>query len=405
MAVVATVNADPLTEWLARFRQAIATGTLVKVTLGAPREAAASLRNVYVRPVNLRAGPRLSFCYRHRTHDITKNLEAEPAVTRVAKLLGPEFGSAHLFTAEGEFEWQWPVGGTPRFLRHGRPPVSQPSTAHDRPRSRQIPVTAPWLEALGVTNAAGQVRAGMAGKYRQIHRFVEILGHSLDSLPRPTEAPFRLVDMGCGKGYLTFAAFEWLRREGFVPLEVVGLEVRPHLVEAANRLAHELGFEGLQFQTGSIADAAFERVDVLVALHACDTATDDALAQGIRAGAKLLLAAPCCHKEVRPQLQSPPVLAGALQHGIFRERQAEFVTDALRAGLLEWAGYDARVFEFVSTEHTAKNLMIAAAKRSNVCDPEPLAQAVRELAGFYGIASHRLARHLGFELKPQPGAA
>lgn len=399
------MNPDPLAEWLERLRRAIASGTLVKVTLGAPREAAASLRNVYVRPVNLLAGPRLSFCYRHRTHDITKNLEPEPAVSRVAELLGPEFGSAHLFTTEAEFEWQWPVGGVPRFLRHGRPPVGQPPTAHDRPRSRQIPVTAPWLEALGVTNAGGQVRTGMAGKYRQIHRSVEILSHNLAAVPRPTGAPFRLVDMGCGKGYLTFAAFEWLRREGFVPLEVVGLELRPHLVESANRLARQLGFEGLQFRTGSIADAALERVDVLVALHACDTATDDALAQGIRAGAKLLLAAPCCHKELRPQLQSPPVLARALQHGIFRERQAEFVTDALRAGLLEWAGYDTRVFEFVSTEHTAKNLMIAAAKRSNVRDPEVLARGVRELAGFYGIASQRLARHLGFELKPGPDAA
>ncbi|MBE7502444.1 MAG: SAM-dependent methyltransferase [Verrucomicrobiales bacterium] len=399
------MNSDPLTEWLARLRQAIATGTLVKVTLGAPREATASLRNVYMRPVHLQAGPRLSFCYHHRTHDITKNLEAEPAVTRVAELLGSEFGSAHLFTTEAEFEWQWRAGGRPRFMRHDRAAQSQPSTAHDRARPRQIPVTAPWLEALGVTNAAGQVRAGMAGKHRQIHRFVEILGHNLASLPRPTEAPFRLVDMGCGKGYLTFAAFEWLRREGFAPLEVVGLEIRPHLVESANRLARELDLGGLQFRTGSIADAALERVEVLVALHACDTATDDALAQGIRADAKLLLTAPCCHKELRPQLQSPPVLAGALQHGIFLERQAEFVTDALRAGLLEWAGYDTRVFEFVSTEHTAKNLMIAAAKRALVRDPEPLARAVRELAGFYGIASQCLARHLGFELKPGPAAA
>jgi SAM-dependent methyltransferase len=399
------VKPDLLSEWLARFREAIVTGTLVKVTLGAPRDAAATLRNVYVRPVTLRAGPRFSFCYRHRTHDVTKNLELEPAVTRVAELLGTEFGSAHLFTTEAEFEWQGPVGGTPRLTRHRRPQAGPVSTAHDRPRSRQVPTSAPWLEALGVTNAAGQVREGMAGKYRQIHRFVEILGHSLPPAERHSAAPFRLVDMGCGKGYLTFAAFEWLRREGFAPLEVLGLEVRPHLVESAERLARELHFEGLHFQTGTIADTALERLDVLVALHACDTATDDALAQGVRAGASLLLAAPCCHKELRPRLQAPPVLAGALHHGIFRERQAEFVTDALRAGLLEWAGYDTRVFEFVATEHTAKNLMIAAAKRSTVREAEPLAQAVRDLAGFYGIGSQCLARHLAFELKRGPDAA
>jgi hypothetical protein len=139
-------------------------------------------------------------------------------------------------------------------------------------------------------------------------------------------------------------------------------------------------------------------MDVLVALHACDTATDDALARGVRAGAALLLTAPCCHKELRPQLRPGPALAGLTRHGILRERQAELVTDALRAALLEWAGYEARVIEFVSPEHTAKNLMIVAVRRPRPDAAERLANAVHALAGAFGIRHQRLAELLGFSL-------
>ncbi len=136
---------------------------------------------------------------------------------------------------------------------------------------------------------------------------------------------------------------------------------------------------------------------MLIALHACDTATDDALAQGIASQAALLVVSPCCQKELRPQLTAPPVLAPALRHGIFQERQAEFVTDALRALLLECAGYRTKVFEFISTEHTAKNLMIAAVRERGAGDPQREAQ-LRRFAEFYGIREQQLARHLGIAL-------
>ena len=131
-------------------------------------------------------------------------------------------------------------------------------------------------------------------------------------------------------------------------------------------------------------------------------ATDDAIAKGVQAGAALILVAPCCHRELRPQLQPPPVLAGTLKHGILRERQAEFVTDALRAALLEWAGYDTKIFEFISTEHTAKNLMIAAVKRERTADRDEMERRAKGLAAFYGIQTQRLAGQLGFELSDPP---
>src|SRR5205823_2303149 len=195
--------------------------------------------------------------------------------------------------------------------------------------------------------------------------------------------------------------YDWLQRAGARQLNVRGIEARIELVELCNRVAAENRFDGLRFDAGTIESASLGRVDVLVALHACDTATDDAIASGIQAGASLIVLAPCCHKELRPQLRPPPALASALRHGILRERQAEFVTDALRAALLEWAGYDTKVFEFISTEHTAKNLMIAAVKGKRSADRGEQARRVRELAAFYGIQSQRLAAQLGFEL-PAP---
>jgi hypothetical protein len=179
------------------------------------------------------------------------------------------------------------------------------------------------------------------------------------------------------------------------------------LVELCNRIARTNACSNLSFTPGQIADLSADLktrpsgapLDVLIALHACDTATDDALAQGIAAGARLLVVSPCCQKEVRAQLTAPPVLADALRHGIFQERQAEFVTDALRAQLLEWAGYKTKVFEFISTEHTAKNLLILAQRTATRGDPaDARATRLRAFAAFYGVRRHQLATHLGFAL-------
>jgi hypothetical protein len=164
-----------------------------------------------------------------------------------------------------------------------------------------------------------------------------------------------------------------------------------------NRYAEECDFSNLQFSVGDISDQTIADLDILIALHACDTATDDALAAGIAAEAPLLIVSPCCQKELRKQLTPPPVLQDALQHGIFQERQAEFVTDAMRAQLLEWSGYRTKVFEFIATEHTAKNLMIAAVKERPAGDAR-IATRIREFATFYGIKQQHLAKRLSFDL-------
>ncbi len=391
--------------WFDHLRAALADGSLVKVTLGAARGSDPTLRQLTVRPVLLRAGPRLACVYRHATRDVTRNLTPTGALEELARRLGRDFGSAHLFTTALAAELDWPAAGEP-VLRVLPPRHTAPADLrHDRVRAHLIePAEAPWLRDLGITTRDDHVRPALAAKFRQIQKFTEILRDHLAAVPALAGRPVRLVDMGCGKGYLTFAAYEWLRRRG-PPPEVLGIEARPELVALCNQVAARHGFTGLRFIPGTIADASLDAVDVLVALHACDTATDDALARGVRAGAAVLVTAPCCHKELRPQLRAGPAWAGLLRHGILRERQADLVTDALRAALLEWAGYAARVFEFIAPEHTAKNLMLAATRRDRPRAPEPLAATVRALAATFGIRRQRLAEHLGFALEPEGSGA
>ena len=400
-------------------RTATQTGALTKLTLGKHRGADASLKNLLVRPVTLKTGLHLAFVWRHATRDITKNHSPTDALALLEPLIGADFLDAHLFTNTQTAQLECQPDGTARL--HIKQTIAAAPTApapHDRAKSHLIPVSAPWLSGLGVTNNRGQPRDGMADKFRQIQKFTELLSHLLIEaglIPAPTFVPdlppdssvvprhssLRVIDMGSGKGYLTFAVAALLGNHATVQ----GIEARPELVDLCNRVARDNHLPNLSFTAGQIDSYEIENrnsktensLDVLIALHACDTATDDALAKGIAAGATLLVVSPCCQKELRPQLTAPPVLTDALRHGIFQERHTEFVTDALRAQLLEWAGYRTKVFEFISTEHTAKNLMIAAIKVRPPGDPAT-ADRLRAFAAFYGIRTQRLATHLGVSL-------
>jgi SAM-dependent methyltransferase len=388
-------------------RAAAGDGTLVKLTLGKPRPGAAepSLKNLFARPVALKSGPHLSLVWRHATRDITKNFPPAGALAQLEPLIGPVFLDAHLFTPARTAQLETGDDGRSHLrvkaLSAAPTPAGLPAEAlakageaHDHAKAHLIPAEAPWLRALGVTDERGRPRTGMADKFRQIEKFAELLTHLLAETKLPDDREWSIADMGSGKGYLTFATAALLGPRA----RVRGIDCRDELVGLCNRVAREANFTNLEFITGDITGAALPaRLDVLIALHACDTATDDALARGIAAGAALLVVAPCCQKELRPQLTAPPVLAPALRHGIFQERHAEFATDALRALLLEWAGYRAKVFEFISTDHTAKNLMIVAEK-SPAPGEADTAKKLRAFAQFYGIRRQRLAQHLGFSL-------
>ncbi|MEO8351951.1 MAG: SAM-dependent methyltransferase [Chthoniobacteraceae bacterium] len=386
----------PIDSFLEKFSAALEAGTFVKLTLSDPRpsvvnqQPAPLLRNVYGRIVQLRGEAQVSLVWHYATRDETKNYPFSRAPEVVRGLIEESFESAHLFCTNGD--WRWRRG---RALKASRPTFGKaPAPDHDRRKMKAVEGAA-WLTALGVTDRSGEARPGMADKLRQIERFVELLGHQVAGSSLAAAKELRAADLGAGKGYLTFAAYDFFRKGG-AEIQMVGVEARSELVELTNRVAREVGFDGLRFERGEIADFQPEAdLDLLVALHACNTATDDALHLGIRSKARLILAAPCCHQEVRPQLAPDPILDPIVRHGILAEREAELLTDALRALLLEMHGYRASVFEFISPEHTAKNVMIAAHRRMQPSDPERPRAQLRALMEFHGIKTQRLARLLG----------
>ena len=379
--------------------ESLGGGGFVKLTLAKYRGPEAGLKNVYVRTVELKKGDRLSFLYRYATRDEVKNLTIEDGTRALRDMLGASFLSAHLFTSGEDLRLEFNRKGETRLARHA-PTFSEatpPTAGHERKKRRAIEAAGNvYLRELGVTNERGEVRPAMGDKFRQINRFVEILAglHASSSLAQARE--LSVVDVGSGKGYLTFAVYDYLNNAAGVRADVTGVEGRPQLVELCNETARRAGFDRLRFKTGLVNDVEVERADILIALHACDTATDDAIYKGVAAGASLIITAPCCHKELRPQMQSPAALRGLLRHGILLEREAEALTDSLRALLLESAGYVVKVFEFVSTEHTRKNTMIAATRRASDVDGERerALREYRELKEFYGIREQRLERLL-----------
>ena len=339
-----------------------------------------------LRPVMIKGELCCSVVTRYATRDETKNPGFAEAVRLLEEKLGTEFLSLHLLTESEEVElklgkWQRlrvkPVAKAPPLV-----------LGHDRVKNRRVDVTAPYLKALGVTDGLGRVRERMGDKFRQIERFVDLLHSAYQESSLSGRPEIRFCDMGAGKGYLTFAAYDYLSSRG-ARVAGEGVEVREDLVVLCNHVAAECGWsEGLRFVQSSIERHPLEKVDILMALHACNTATDDALAAGVKAGAEIILVAPCCHKEVRPQLKTGGPLADVLRFGLFAERHAEMATDALRALLLEQAGYKVRVAEFVDAEHTARNVMLLATRTGKAA--ESRAERIAALKAFYGIEKHRL---------------
>lgn len=373
---------------------ALAAGTLAKLVLGKHHGDAPDLQRVTVRPLVLRGAPHLSFVHTHRTKDVTKNLPLADGVARLRELVGHAFAHAHLLTTTEDVQLLFSRKGKPALLR--RPAAREraaPRATHDREKQRFLALDRPFLQALGVTDAQHRLVPAMARKWKQINKFVEVLDHAFDGSPlAQRDGPVRVLDFGAGKGYLTFAVHDWLVQARGRAAEVTGVELREDLVALCEGAARRLALDGLHFRHGDVGTVATGEVDVMIALHACDTATDHALHRGVVAGASVILSAPCCHKQIRPQMAVPALMQPMLQHGIHLGQQAEMVTDSLRALLLEAAGYTTQVFEFVSLEHTRKNKMILAVRRGppSAARAEALRAQVREIKAFYGIREHAL---------------
>jgi SAM-dependent methyltransferase len=393
--------AFPVETFIALIEQALAQRAFVKLVLGKPRLGAGDRVRVSIRPVQLKGEARLCFVHTHPTRDVTKNLRFAEGVQALRKWLPAAFGHAHLFTTAGETQLLVSKKGRETLVRGTGGPadvtVSTPAAAsatHDRAKHRFVAPDAPFLAALGVMDAQGRLVPAMARKWKQINRFVEVLDRALADAALKRKARIDVADFGSGKGYLTFAAHEHLSRALGLPVQVRGVELREDMVALCNAAVQRLGLSGLRFEEGDVREAAPQPIDIMIALHACDTATDHAIHLGVQAGASIIMCSPCCHKELRPQLLAPHPLRPVLKHGVHLGQQAEMLTDALRALLLEACGYEAQVFEFISLEHTAKNKMILAVRRPAGRPAVELWQQIRDLKGFYGIREQCLEKLL-----------
>ena len=401
-----TPDAATLARFMALCVASLDSGEFESLLLSKHGGPEADLKRVTARPIVLRGSPCLSFVYRYATRDETKNLPIADALPRLAELLGPVFRHAQLHTHDAVVELMISQRGVCTLRRRpvsasaavetsatGEPDARRFATAHDREKHRTVDVTRPFLTALGVTTAQHTVVPAMSRKWKQINKFVEVFAgalqasHLLDaaSAPTGTKRPVRVVDFGAGKGYLTFAVHDHLLQQPGIDAQVTGVELRPDMVQLGNAVVAQLGLVGLRFDEGDVRSRAVQPIDVMIALHACDTATDHAIHLGLRGGAAIILCSPCCHKELRPQLLSPHPLRPILQHGVHLGQQAEMLTDGLRAMLLDACGYDTQVFEFVALEHTQKNKMILAVKRTQPQPADAVWAQIDDIKAFYGI--------------------
>lgn len=369
------------------FKQSIEQDNFVKITLSKPIRKSEELQNVYVRQIVLKGKEAFQFLYRNKTNDYVKNYSLTETIVEIEKLLSENFRAATLFTLENDLQTFISKKGKVSYKKVAPSFKNKLPDTHDKPKVKRAEKS-PYLFHLGITDTNGNVIPKMADKYRQINKYLEIIEAQLQSVKLPKT--IQIVDMGSGKGYLTFALYDYLVNQKNYNATVTGIELRENLVSYCNDIAKKCTFENLNFVAQKIQDYDNAKVDILIALHACDTATDDAIFKGLSAKAELIICAPCCHKQIRQQVKGKEQESPLLKYGIFKERQFEMVTDTIRALILEKNNYNTKVFEFISNEHTRKNVMLIGAKSSKKVDAEKINTKISALKNEFQIEEHYL---------------
>lgn len=373
-------------EFISTYKELLQKRNWVKMTISKPRSKQAPIKNIYLRPILLKDDYQVQVVERSTTQDFTKNLSPEDALAYISDQLAEHFYMADLI-AEGEtIHLLQSQKGKVKIIRK-KSNHTKAILAHDRKKERHVDISSGYLKDLGIVSSKNKIYGHAQDKYKQIDKYLDILYPLIKA-----EFPTTIYDMGSGKGYLTMALYDFLKGKGVKP-HITGIELRPDLVEKCNTIAKTHHMDGLSFAEGSIDSYTLPKTDMVIALHACDIATDMAIAQGIQAEAKYIVVAPCCQKQIRKEMTSiVSPLSAMLKHGILLERQAEMVTDGIRALLLESRGYETKVQEFISSEHTGKNIMITARYTGNKS-----ASALKEIESIkqsMGIQSHYLEKLL-----------
>ncbi len=394
-------------KFINKLQSSLNDGSFVKLTLSKPRaksqEPRADLNNVYVKPIILKNEKMFSFTYRYERRDETKNYDAEQTLEVINQLVPNVFLNASLFTLTEDITLLISKKGKATVMSKAVKEQREQNVQHDKVKNRLINTDNPWWFKLGLTTREGKVTADMQHKFKQICKYVEIVDGVMKNVK--FDGKIRIADMGAGKGYLTFALYEYLTQRCKYDIEMEGVEIRPDLVVKINEIIKESNLKDFRFVESSIESfgcqppatnsqqpTANSQLDVLIALHACNTATDDAIIKGIESGAKLIICAPCCHKQIRQEMEKSKVVDPITRYGIFLERQAVMITDAIRALIMEYFGYKTQVMEFIEMEHTPKNILLVGRKSDAPVDKEAILKQIEDLKKQYGIEKHYLEK-------------
>jgi SAM-dependent methyltransferase len=385
-----------LEEFIAALNQSFEDNTFVKISMSNYKGAVEELKNCLIKKVQIRKEDKLSFTYRYKTKDIVKNYSFDEGISIAEDFMkNAEFRHCTLFTIKFDAVFEYLNNEKTLFKKNKASYTELPALDHNIQKNRLIATEGKsYLRQLKITDDKGYVIPSSQDKYKQINHYVELLSPLIKNLPK--HDVLRVVDMGAGKGYLTFALYDYLTNVLNLNAKVTGIEYRKDLVDLCNDISKKSNFNQLHFEQGTIIDADTTQVNVLIALHACDTATDDAIFKGIKADADLIVVAPCCHKQIRRELELHKTkndLDFLLKHGIFLERHAEMLTDGIRSLILEYCGYSTKVFQFISDAHTPKNVMIVAEKKPKTeSQKQEILLKIKETKKYFGIGYHYLEK-------------
>lgn len=378
--------------FFAKLENSLKDDSIIKMTLSKPVLKNSELRNIYVKPILLKNNKMCQFTYRYERRDETKNFDVAQTMEQVRSIVPEVFQNVSLFTLTEDVTLLVSKKGKPTLMCKKVQENREQDLSHDHEKQRLIAPTNPWWHLLGLTTRDGKVTADMQHKYKQICKYVEIV----DGVMRQTkfDDEIHIADMGAGKGYLTFALYEYLTTHYDKKIVMEGVEIRKDLVEKINEIIQKCQLNDFKFIENSIESYKPSKLDVLIALHACDTATDDAILKGIRNNANLIICAPCCHKQIRREMEKSGKTDAITKFGIFLERQAVMITDTIRALVLEYCGYKTQVMEFIEIDNTPKNVLLVGRKTDKPIDKEAIAAQIKKLMEQYGIEEHYLWKNL-----------
>jgi len=367
----------------------VGTSAFVRAVLsGRRRNMQVSFERIDIRPVEIKGVLHLQLMQNDGRATTTKNLLPEQVA--VDQLLDSGYANITVVTTTEAYLVRITKSGDAQV--HTEKRELEQNLSHDKKKERLLDPGDPFLREVGIADAKGVIKPSRQDKYKQVEEFLRLLSPTLNAaieagqIHKPTaDKPLRITDLGCGHAYLTFAAHQFLIKSG-ISVKVTGIDVRPDSRDRNNAIAEKLGItETITFKAEEISKTTSDSADIAIALHACDTATDDAIAWAVNGGAKLLLIAPCCHHDIQKQIDAAPEPWGAMtKFGLMRERLGDLLTDSFRAQLLRIVGYRVEVIEFVGGEHTPRNLMIRAVKTDAKPDSLDI-ERYREMTAQWGV--------------------